>query len=151
MRATLEREFGWRDYRWKHCESVFTQFYQGYILPKKYGVDKRKAHITDDVVSGAITREEGIRRLEMPYYTADQLREDYDFVTRKFGLTSEEFEEIMALPPVPHSAFAQDKKGWLWRVRIKLWRLWVAFMTLFTANRRLIFGRKPQGELKWAV
>jgi len=151
MKATLEREFGWRDYPWKHCESVFTQFYQGYILPKKYGVDKRKAHITDDVVSGAISLEEGIRRLEMPYYTADQLREDYDFVTRKFGLTSEEFEEIMALPPVPHSAFAQDKKGWLWRWRIKLWRSWVAFATLFTRNPRIVFGQKARGELKWSA
>jgi hypothetical protein len=36
-------------------------------------------------------------------------------------------------------------------VRIKLWRLWVAFMTLFTANRRVMFGLKPQGELKWAA
>lgn len=140
MKATLAREFGWRDYRWKHCESVFTQFYQGYILPKKYGVDKRKAHTTDDVLSGVITREEGIRRLETPYYTDEQLREDYDFVTRKFGLTPSEFEEIMALPPVPHSVFPQDKKGWLWRARIKLWRIWVALAKMFTSSPRVLYG-----------
>lgn len=131
MKATLEREFGWRDYLWKHCESVFTQFYQGYILPKKFGVDKRKAHITDEVLFDAITRDEAIRRLEEPYYTDEQLREDYDFVTRKFGLTPQEFEEIMALPPVPHSDFPQDRKGFIWALRIKLGRIRAGFCKFF--------------------
>jgi N-acetyl sugar amidotransferase len=131
MKATLEREFGWRDYRWKHCESVFTQFYQGYILPKKYGVDKRKAHITDEVLSGVITRDEAIRRLEQPYYTDEQLREDYDFVIRKFGLTPQEFEEIMALPPVPHSDFPQDRRGVISALRIKLGRIRAGFSKFF--------------------
>jgi len=131
MKATLEREFGWRDYLWKHCESVFTQFYQGYILPKKFGVDKRKAHITDEVLSGLITRDEAIRRLEEPYYTDEQLREDYDFVTRKFGLTPQEFEEILALPPVPHSSFPQDRRGIIWALRIKLGRIRAGFSKFF--------------------
>jgi N-acetyl sugar amidotransferase len=125
MKATLEREFGWRDYLWKHCESVFTQFYQGYILPKKFGVDKRKAHITDEVLSGLISREEAIKRLEKPYYTDEELRRDYDFVTRKFGLTPAEFEEIMALPPVLHSSFAQEKRTRWWSLKIRLWQIWV--------------------------
>lgn len=144
MKATLEREFGWRDYLWKHCESVFTQFYQGYILPKKYGVDKRKAHITDEVLSGLISREEGIRRLEEPYYTEEQLREDYDFVTRKFGLTSAEFEEIIALPPVPHSAFRQEKRTRWWSAKIKLWQFWVGLSDFCAQTSALIRGRHPE-------
>lgn len=148
MKATLEREFGWRDYRWKHCESVFTQFYQGYILPKKYGVDKRKAHITDEILSGLITRDEAIRRLEQPYYTDEQLREDYDFVTRKFDLSAQEFEEILAIPPVPHTVFPQDRRGYLWAARIKLWRIWAGFAAFFTQSSRLMFGQHLFGGLK---
>lgn len=33
-------EFGRNDYGGKHYESIFTRFYQGYILPTKYGLDK---------------------------------------------------------------------------------------------------------------
>jgi hypothetical protein len=43
-KETIIREMGWRDYGGKHYESVFTRFYQGYVLPVKYGIDKRKAH-----------------------------------------------------------------------------------------------------------
>ncbi|MEI2709148.1 MAG: hypothetical protein V9E96_09070 [Chitinophagaceae bacterium] len=31
----------------KHYESVFTRFYQGYILPVKFSIDKRKAHLSN--------------------------------------------------------------------------------------------------------
>jgi len=148
MKTTLEKEFGWRDYRWKHCESVFTQFYQGYILPKKYGVDKRKAHTSDEVITGQITRDEGIRRLEEPYYTADELREDYDFVLRKFGLAPERFEEIMALPPVPHGAFPQDEWGWFLSARLRLWRLWVGLEEFFRGLRLLVAKDQQSGMKK---
>lgn len=150
MKATLASEFGWRDYRWKHCESVFTQFYQGYILPKKYGVDKRKAHISDEVITGQISREEGLRRVEEPYYTPEQLREDYDFVVRKLGLTPGEFEEIMALPPVPHSAFPQDKWKTLWSLKLKLWRLWVG-CGHFVRSLRAISGKHSETGAKGEI
>ncbi len=42
----LERELGWRYYGGKHFESIYTRFYQGYILPKKFGYDKRKSHLS---------------------------------------------------------------------------------------------------------
>ena len=41
---TLEEEIGFRRYGNKHYESIFTRFYQGYILPVKFGVDKRRLH-----------------------------------------------------------------------------------------------------------
>jgi len=36
---------GWRPYPGKHYESLFTQFYQAHILPTKFGIDKREAHL----------------------------------------------------------------------------------------------------------
>jgi len=42
----ITQELGWRDYGGKHYESVFTRFYQGYILPRKFHIDKRKAHLS---------------------------------------------------------------------------------------------------------
>ena len=42
----LQREYGYKPYPYKHYESIFTRFYQGYILPKKFGYDKRKVHLS---------------------------------------------------------------------------------------------------------
>jgi len=40
----LIKGFELQDYGSKHCESVLTRFFQGYYLPVKFGIDKRKAH-----------------------------------------------------------------------------------------------------------
>ena len=101
----LKDELGWRDYGGKHYESVFTRFFQGYILPTKFNVDKRKAHLSTLICSGQITREEALQELEKPIYDAEQLKIDKEFVLKKLGLTEEEFEDIMKQKPVPHSHF----------------------------------------------
>ena len=61
---TLERELGWKYYGWKHYESIYTRFYQGYILPKKFGYDKRKSHLSSLICSGEMTREEALEELK---------------------------------------------------------------------------------------
>ena len=37
VKKQIQTELGWRDYGGKHYESVWTRFYQGYILPEKFG------------------------------------------------------------------------------------------------------------------
>ncbi|GAB1400796.1 hypothetical protein MASR1M66_22510 [Aminivibrio sp.] len=59
VRERLQQDFACKPYPCKHYESVFTRFYQRYILPEKFGVDKRKIHLATLVVSGQMTREEG--------------------------------------------------------------------------------------------
>jgi N-acetyl sugar amidotransferase len=94
----LKKEFGWKDYGGKHFESVFTKFFQSYYLPKKFGFDKRRAHLSSLIVSGQMTREEALKEMEKVIYPEHQLREDKEFVAKKLGITPEEFETIMALP-----------------------------------------------------
>jgi N-acetyl sugar amidotransferase len=101
----LIRELDWRDYGGKHYESIFTRFYQGYILPTKFKVDKRKAHFSTLVCSGQLTKEEALIELNKPIYDPNLLRSDYDFVLKKLCLTKEEFDRIMAVPPKPHSSY----------------------------------------------
>ena len=45
VKQFIQAELNWRDYGGKHYESIWTRFYQGYILPVKFNIDKRKAHI----------------------------------------------------------------------------------------------------------
>ncbi|MBI4861542.1 MAG: hypothetical protein HY815_14965, partial [Candidatus Riflebacteria bacterium] len=108
--ADLEREIGWRYYGGKHYESVFTKFYQAYILPAKFGIDKRRAHFSSLIRNGEMTREQVLEELERPLYTPDDLRTDRDYVIKKLGFTDPEFEEIMRCPPRSHLEFPSDER-----------------------------------------
>lgn len=105
VKKLLQSELGWRDYGGKHFESIWTRFYQGYILPTKFGVDKRKAHLSSLICSGQVTKDEAIIELQSAPYDPDLFVKDYDFVLKKLGLTCREFEEIMKLPIKSHYDF----------------------------------------------
>lgn len=65
----LTQDYGWKEYGEKHCESVFTAWFQNYYLYEKFGIDKRKAHLSSLINSGQMTREEALASLERnPYY-----------------------------------------------------------------------------------
>ncbi len=113
-KTLLTAKYGWRDYGGKHYESIFTRFYQGYILPRKFNVDKRKAHLSNLICSGQMTREEALRELEEPTYDPQLQKEDKVYVAKKLGFTDQEFEQILSLPNRSHGEFATDAK---WRKR----------------------------------
>jgi len=95
----LEKEFGWKNYGAKHYESVYTRFFQGYILPKKFGFDKRRAHLSSLICSDQITREAALEEMKKdPYPTEEKLMEDRKYVIKKLGLDEEKFRQIMLLP-----------------------------------------------------
>lgn len=94
----LQRELGWRPYGSKHCESIYTRFFQNYILPRKFGIDKRKAHFSSLICSGQLRREDAQQTLQQPPYPEEQAAADREYVIKKLGLTEAEFERIMALP-----------------------------------------------------
>lgn len=106
----LQRELGWRPYGGKHYESIFTRFYQGWILPRKYGVDKRRAHLTTLVLSGEMTRSEALAELKEDPYEGQDAASDREFFLKKFNLSSAEFERWMSEPPRSHEDYANN--GW---------------------------------------
>lgn len=112
----ITAELGWRDYGGKHYESVFTRFYQGYILPEKFGVDKRKAHLSNLIFSGQMSKQEALEEIQYPMYDNDVLKEDFQFVMKKLGFTTSEFYGYIDAPEVPHSHYG------LSRSRFKDWR-----------------------------
>jgi N-acetyl sugar amidotransferase len=94
----LENELGWRYYGGKHHESIYTRFYQGYILPVKFGYDKRRCHFSSLVCSGELAREAALQELEKPAYAPSMQEEDREYVVKKLGLSESEFEAIMNAP-----------------------------------------------------
>jgi len=106
----LQSEYAYKPYPYKHYESIFTRFYQGYILPKKFNVDKRMIHLATLVAAKQMTREEALRDLEgIPYPSLQELEDDKQYFLKKMGWTSEQLDEYLKRPEVPHDKYPSEK------------------------------------------
>jgi hypothetical protein len=94
----LGSELNWKYYGGKHYESIYTRFYQGYILPSKFGYDKRRSHLSSQICSGEITREFALEEIQRPAYPPSMQEEDREYVAKKLGVSDLEFDAIMNLP-----------------------------------------------------
>ena len=107
---TLTSDFGYKPYPYKHYESVFTRFYQGYILPKKFGIDKRKLHLSTLVVAGEMTREEALTDLEgAPYPSETELARDIEYFLKKMRWTRADLDEYIRRPGKSHQSYGSEK------------------------------------------
>jgi len=101
----LKKELGWEDYGGKHYESRFTRFFQTYYLPIKFNIDKRKAHFSNLIMSGEMTREEALKELKKKPYDEKTIKFDKEYIAKKLGISLEEFEKILALPQRKHTDY----------------------------------------------
>lgn len=113
----LKNELNWVYYGGKHYESIYTRFYQAYILPQKFNIDKRKAHYSNLVLSKQMTRENALEKLEEPVYPKHLLEEDREYTIKKLGFSEQDFETIMRAPTknfqdykTSHNFFEHAKK-----------------------------------------
>lgn len=88
-------ELSWRDYGGKHYESIFTRFFHAYYLPNKFEYDLRKTYLAALICSGQITRDEALEELKNPPAKEEMLVNDKEYVMKKLGLSTDEFESIM--------------------------------------------------------
>lgn len=96
----LQAKFNWKDYGVKHGESVFTRFYQNYWLPERYGFDKRKAHLSSQIISGLISREQALEQLKEPLYDAHTLTLDKEYICNKMEIDEKELDLFIKSPKV---------------------------------------------------
>jgi N-acetyl sugar amidotransferase len=94
----LQNDLGWVYYGGKHYESIYTRFFQGYILPKKFSIDKRIGHLSDLIRSGQLTKQEALMEFKKPIYDEKLLIQDREFVIKKLSLSNESFEKLMNNP-----------------------------------------------------
>ncbi|MFL7023344.1 N-acetyl sugar amidotransferase [Enterovibrio norvegicus] len=99
---------GYKPYGRKHGESRFTKFFQNHYLPVKFGIDKRKAHLSSMILSGLITRDEAILEMEKPLYDEKELKEDTYYIAKKLGLSEEQLNEMTTSPGHHYSEY----KNW---------------------------------------
>ena len=105
----LKRDFGYKPYPHKHYESVFTRFYQGYLQPYKFGVDKRKPHLSSLIMNGEISREEALRLAQgIAYPNEKDMEADRRYFIKKMGWSDEKFEDYMRRPERSHDEFPSE-------------------------------------------
>ena len=101
---------GFQYYGSKHLENSFTEFVQLYWFPKKFGVDKRKSHLSSMIISGQITREEALKELEKPLCDKDKMESCISLIKEKLKLTDEEFMQIMQSTPHQHDEYKTENE-----------------------------------------
>jgi hypothetical protein len=87
-------EIGWQPYGAKHAENVYTEFVGAYLLPVKFGIDKRRVYLSALIRSGRLTKEEA----------KEKLKETSAFDLSQLGLTP---EYIANIPIRERSAFGK--------------------------------------------
>ncbi len=91
----LAEKYDWRWYGGHHLENRFTAFYHSYFLPRRWSIDFRIAGYAAYCRNGWMSREEGLSLMqEAPYMESDLL----EYVIKRLGFSSEEFESLMTMP-----------------------------------------------------
>lgn len=107
--SLLQTKFGYKPYPFKHYESVFTRFYQGYILPNKFGIDKRKIHLSTLIISGQLTRNEALKIMEnSPYISKEDLYKDIDYFLRKMKWQESDLYDYLSRNQRGHGEFRNE-------------------------------------------
>jgi N-acetyl sugar amidotransferase len=110
----LSAAVGYKPYARKHGESQFTKLFQNYYLPTKFGYDKRRPHLSSLIVSGQMTRDEALARLDEPLYAPDELEIDISFFCKKLRISRSQLDELMQVP----IHLSSDFKNWGRRYRL---------------------------------
>lgn len=106
----LMDNLNWKDYGGKHHESKITAFWQGYVMYEKFGMDYRKAIFSSQICLHQISREEALKKLEEQPFNDEKIKEDKKYIAKKFGITNEELEQYLKLPPKTYVDFPNNKK-----------------------------------------
>lgn len=109
----LEKKYGYKRYPYKHYESIFTRFYQGYILPEKFKIDKRKVHFSSLISSGQMNRDIAIQDLyKIPYPSLSDLETDKKYFLKKMNWMEKDLILYINRENIEHNFYPSEKKLW---------------------------------------
>lgn len=107
----LAQLFGWQRFKHKHHESRFTRFYEDYWLPRRFGFEKRRAHFSSLIMTGQMTREEALDRISRPEMDERFLKQEFEYVAHKLGLSVAELQQLFDSPKKTYRDY--KNKRWL--------------------------------------
>ncbi len=95
--SVLEKKLDWKYSGGHHHESYYTEFFQTFLLPKKFNIDKRITELSGFIRTNQITRELAINELrdnEYPYR-----KELINYTLSKLDLSYSDFNKILEDKP----------------------------------------------------
>ena len=110
----LKEKINYKEYGRKHGESRFTKFFQNYYLPKKFNIDKRRPHLSSQILSHSLTRDEALRELQKPLYDEIELNQDKVYIAKKLEISVDELDRFTFEKGIHYSKYAN------WDTRYKL-------------------------------
>lgn len=124
----LEEKFKWRRFQHKHHESRFTRFFEDYWLPRKFGIDRRRAHFSSLIMTGQMNRDEALNRIRKSELDEQFLQNEFSYVAGKLGLSVEELRSIFEGP---------NRKISNYRSKLQLINFAGSVMSMLGVDRRL--------------
>ena len=106
----LKKELDWKYYGGKHYESKYTGFIQSYYLFNKFGIDYRRATLATQICNGDVQRDDALKILSTKPFTEEKVKEEKVYIAKKLGVTLDEFEKIIQLPPKWYTDYPNDEK-----------------------------------------
>jgi N-acetyl sugar amidotransferase len=110
VREFLIKNLGWKDYGGKHFESHITAFWQGFVMPKKFGLDYRRPTLSVQIINGKIDRSSALEQLQTEAFPTDRLEFSLDYVARKFELTKEQLVGYLEQTPKTYVDFPNNSR-----------------------------------------
>lgn len=101
----LEEFCDYKYYEAKHLENIFTKFVQVYWLYNKFGVDKRKSHLSSMIVSGQLSRDEAIEILNREICNKEVMENEIKLILEELDLDRNQFDEIMKRAGRQHNEY----------------------------------------------
>jgi N-acetyl sugar amidotransferase len=92
----LQEKYNWKTYKEKHYESVFTKFYQSYILPNKFNIDKRIIHYSSLIRNKELSRIEALKLIGKGELDDNEIRKDKKYIAKKLNFSIEQFDKIIS-------------------------------------------------------
>lgn len=120
----LKEKLDWKYYGGKHYESKYTGFIQSYYLYEKFGIDYRRATLSAQICVGSIDRDEALEQLKNKPYDLSKVEDEKQYISKKLGISKDEFERIINLPPKWYWDYPNDEKklGFIYDTYRKLYK-----------------------------
>lgn len=106
--AELHEYCGFEYYGRKHLENYLTAFLQTCWLPEKFGIDKRKSHLSSLIISGQMTRDEALEELGDPQYDKESMEATKHMMADNMGVDVDEIESLILAAPHKHEEYKTD-------------------------------------------
>jgi len=91
----LSEKFGWEWYGGHHQENEYTKFVKTYVLPRKFGIDKRFVEFSALIRSGQKERDEALKELE----TLPEVESEFlEYCKKRLNYSDKEFKSMMDRP-----------------------------------------------------